>query len=534
MVLFVRLLTLYKRHRYLPGQAPARADSKKEGMVARIEDHREQDTAPTTQSDRDPFSVPAEVKAGIRVLVVEDERGLREGLTGALRLQGYDVIAAASGAEAVEVLGRSHCDIVLTDLYLTPITGFDVLRAALASKRDVIVIVITGNPSITTSIEVMRAGAWDYLPKPFSATHLQILLGRAAHVVTQARAMRALRAQLMGSANLLGSDPAFRDAVALATRVAATDASVFLVGESGSGKEIFANYIHQHSRRANRPLVAVNCAALPEALLESEMFGHRRSAFTGADRDKTGLLEVAHDSTMLLEEVTAMPLAVQAKLLRVLQDGVLRRVGSDRTDTTVDVRFISATNRDPQNAVEAGMLRPDLLYRLRVVRIRIPPLRERLQDIPLLASHFLTHFWQRHRGPDALPPKLTRDALDFLRTRAWPGNVRELQNVIEHAVVLAEPQQALTSAELPVIEEQDPAASITRAVTRETLAEPFRPAKEKLVAEFERVYLTRLVNRAGGNMARAARLADIDRTTLYRLVEKHGLAGRGDPVQSDA
>jgi DNA-binding NtrC family response regulator len=389
-------------------------------MVARIE--REQDAASTTLSDRDPFSVPPEAKAGIRVLIVDDERGLREGLTSALRVEGYDVTAVASGSDALALLRRSAFDVVLTDLYLAPVSGHDVLRAAISAKRDAIVIVITGNPSVATSLEVMRLGAWDYLPKPFSATHLQILLGRAAHLVLQGREMRQLRAQLQGSVTLIGTAPAFRQAVTLAARVAPTDASVFFVGESGSGKDVFARFVHQQSRRANRPLVSVNCAAVPEPLLESELFG----CSSVSDRDKPGLLESAHHGTLLLDDVTEMSAAIQARLVRVLQEGVVVRRGSTHLDAVVDIRFISSTSRDPGQGGDSGKLRPDLLYRLRVVPIRIPPLRERPQDVGLLATHFLTCLWHRHRPPEAAPPRFTREAIDVLRTRPWPGNVREL------------------------------------------------------------------------------------------------------------
>jgi DNA-binding NtrC family response regulator len=228
---------------------------------------------------------------------------------------------------------------------------------------------MTGNPSVTSSIEALRAGAWDYLPKPFSATHLQVLIGRASHAVMVGREAQDLRLQLQkqhGHSDkiaLIGISPSFRKAVELARKVAATDASVFISGESGTGKEVIAQFIQQNSRRASRPLVPINCAALPEPLLESEMFGHRKGAFTGADRDKPGLLETANGGTLFLDELTEMTLPLQAKLLRVIQDGVVRRVGSETQDAVVDVRFVSATNRDPQEAVDQGVLRSDLFYR---------------------------------------------------------------------------------------------------------------------------------------------------------------------------
>jgi DNA-binding NtrC family response regulator len=482
----------------------------------------------------DPLAISPEVKGSIRVLIVEDDRTLREGLLITLRGDGYNVSAVNSGEEALETIKRSRYDIILTDLHLPRVTGIDVVRASLMSHRDTIVVIITGNPSVTSSIEGMRAGAWDYLPKPFTATHLQILLGRASHAVLQARETRELRAQLLrqGGAGpgvtLLGTTPAFRDALNLARRVAATDASVFLNGESGTGKELFAQFLHQNSRRAKKAFVPINCAALPEALLESEMFGHRKGSFTGADRDKPGLLETAHGGTLFLDELTEMSVPLQAKLLRVLQDGVVRRVGSEQTDAIVDVRFISATNRDPQKAVGDGSLRADLLYRLRVVPIRIPPLRERTDDIALLATHFLSHFWERHRRPGSQLPRLTDETLEFLRSRPWRGNVRELQNVIEHLAVLAEPGTEVHPEDIsPMDDAGVPAAE--KAALPDVLRQDFHTAKERLVTDFERTYLRSLVDRSGGNMSRAARLASIDRTTLYRLMEKHNLGTPRDP-----
>ncbi len=324
--------------------------------------------------------------------------------------------------------------------------------------------------------------------------------------------------------SLIGISPLFRKAVELARKVALTDASVFISGESGTGKEVIAQFIHQHSRRSRKPMVAINCAALPEPLLESEMFGHRKGAFTGADRDKPGLLETANGGTLFLDELTEMPMPLQAKLLRVIQDGVVRRVGSESTDAQVDVRFISATNRDPHQAVEAGVLRGDLFYRLRVVPITLPPLRKRQEDIALLANHFLTYYWHRHRqGPDRCP-RLSDESIAFLKSRPWRGNVRELQNVIEHAAVLVEPDQLIQPGDIPLYDEaQGDSVSEARQPSLVVSNEPYHVAKDRVVADFEKEYLTSLVARASGNMSKAARLAGVDRTTLYRLIDKHQL-----------
>ncbi|MFL5579354.1 MAG: sigma-54-dependent transcriptional regulator [Gemmatimonadaceae bacterium] len=482
---------------------------------------------PPAAAARDPLSVAPEVKASLRVLIVDDDRTLREGCASVLQLDGYNVTFTGRGEEAVEMVKRRKFDIVLCDLYMQPVSGMDVLKATLETHKDTIVVVMTGNPSVTTSIEALRAGAWDYLPKPFSATHLQVLIGRASHAVMVARETRDLRMQLLqqtGNSDeitLLGISPAFRKAVELARKVATTDASVMITGESGTGKELIAQFIHRHSRRASRKLVPINCAALPEPLLESELFGHRKGAFTGADRDKPGLLETANGGSFFLDELTEMTMPLQAKLLRVLQDGIVRRVGSEEQGTAVDVRFISATNREPQEAVQQGLLREDLFYRLRVVPIKLPPLRKRLEDIPLLANHFLMHYWARHRQAGTPSPRLTEQCVEFLQSRPWRGNVRELQNVIEHVAVLAEPGQAIGPDDIPVYDEPSVAQAET-GLPAAIMNDAYHIAKDKLVAHFEKEYLTRLVVRAGGNMSKAARLASIDRTTLYRLMEKHG------------
>jgi DNA-binding NtrC family response regulator len=479
------------------------------------------------QANRDPLSIPTDVKSSIRVLVVDDERTLRESCASVLEMDGFNVTVIGRGEEALEAVKRRKFDIMLVDLYMSQVSGIDLLRAALQHHRDTIVVVMTGNPSVTSSIEALRAGAWDYLPKPFSATHLQVLIGRASHAVMVTRETHDLRAQLMAQSgmgekfHMIGVSPSFRKAVDLARKVAGTDASVLISGESGTGKELIAQFIHHHSRRASRQLVPINAAALPEPLLESEMFGHRKGAFTGADRDKPGLLETANGGTLFLDELTEMPMSLQAKLLRVIQDGVVRRVGSEQADAVVDVRFVSAMNRDPEEAVKQGLLREDLYYRLRVVPIKLPPLRKRLEDIPILATHFLTHYWQRHRQAGERAPRLSEESMAFLRSRPWKGNVRELQNVIEHVAVLAEPDHLIQPDEIPIYDDAADWPTETGGMPSGVMDEGFHNAKDRVIAHFEREYLSRLVGRAGGNMSKAARLASIDRTTLYRLMEKH-------------
>jgi len=476
------------------------------------------------------LSLGSEVKASIRTLVVDDELTLRETCVSLLRGDGYDVTACGRGQEALDLLKHRPFDIALVDLYMSQVDGLTLLRAALATNPDTIVIVMTGNPSVESSIEALRQGSWDYLPKPFSAQHLLITVGRAAHTVLVGQETRDQqddpeRAQeLSDKATLLGTSPTFRRVIELARRVAPTDASVFITGESGSGKELIAQFIHQHSRRSSRPFVAVNCAALPEALLESEMFGHRKGAFTGAVRDKPGLLETANGGTLFLDELVEMSKPIQAKLLRVIQDGVVRRVGSETTDAVVNVRFIAATNGDPEAAVQGRTMRQDLYYRLRVVPIHVPPLRERPEDIPLLGEYFLSRYWQRHRRKNEKAPQLSDGAIRALCAYPWQGNVRELQNVIEHVAVLTEPGAVIRPEDLPLTAEAPSSATTNSASLISTLLEEsYHAARDGVIAQFEMQYLTWLLSRAGGNMSKAARIAGVDRTTLYRLMERHGL-----------
>src|SRR5438309_2670973 len=335
--------------------------------------------------------------------------------------------------------------------------------------------------------------------QPGDGRELAALLAIGPDARARVRQETLDRAQVQSDKlTLLGTAPAFRRAIELARKVAPTDASVFITGESGSGKEMIAQFIHHHSRRSSRPFIAINCAALPEGLLESEMFGHRKGAFTGAVRDKPGLLEAAHGGTLFLDELAEMPKSIQAKLLRVIQDGVVRRVGSETTDAVVNVRFIAATNGDPEAAVTAGDMREDLYYRLRVVPINVPALRERPEDVPLLADYFLSTYWVRHRSKGAPFPRLTDAALRALCSCAWRGNVRELQNVIEHVAVVVEPAADIRPEDLhlagappPEVTGANPASLISTL-----LEESYHAARDRVIAQFERQYLTWLVNRA--------------------------------------
>jgi len=479
-----------------------------------------------TPPDDSLVQISEEDRKTISILVVDDEHTIRDSCASILRTEGYEVTVAGKADEAVSAVRRKSPDIVLVDLFMPDVSGVDIMEEALDRNPLSIVIVMTGKPSVESSIEVMRAGAWNYLPKPFSATHLNIVVGRAAHAVmvgreSQAAAEEGEAETFGGKVTLLGKSDAFRRVVDAARKVARTDASVFITGESGTGKELIAQFIHNHSRRSSRELVPVNGAAIPESLLESEMFGHVEGSFTGAVQNKEGLLEVANGGTLFLDEITEMPMTIQAKLLRVIQDGVVRRVGSTKTDAVVDVRFIAATNVDAGTAVQEGKLRRDLLYRLRVFPIEIPPLRKRPEDIPVLAEHYLRRFWREHRDPGLPRPRFTPEALNTLEARPWEGNVRELRNAMERAVVTLEPGEEIEVEHLAFLQDTPDWGA------REGIEDVFRldmdyhGAREHVLAEFERRYLHHVITRAQGNISDAARLADVDRTTLYRLMEKH-------------
>ncbi|HEY3220348.1 MAG TPA: sigma-54 dependent transcriptional regulator [Gemmatimonadales bacterium] len=483
--------------------------------------------------DSPPPATANSATSSIRVLVVDDEDTLRESCVSVLTHDGYDVASTGDAREAQNLLRHRVFDVLLLDWYMSETPGCELLPLALAANPATRVIAVTGKATLASSLEALRLGAWAYLPKPFSAVQLDIVVGQAAHAILTAREslQRSREIEQAGENSdkirILGLAPAFRGAIGRARKVAPTDASVLLTGESGSGKELFAQFIHHHSRRASRPFLAVNCAALPEPLLESEMFGHRRGAFTGAVRDKPGLLEAADGGTLMLDELVQMPKTIQAKLLRAIQDGVVRRVGSETVDAVVNVRFIAATNCAPDLAVTDGLLREDLYYRLSVVPIHVPSLRDRVADIELLANSFLMHYWRKYRGQDAPVPRLGKEALGALRAHPWPGNVRELQNVIEHAVVLLEPAAEIGAADIPFLTIPAAPASdrrLVRDLTDSTGADvSYYDARDRLLATFDREFLTRAIAHAGGNLSKAARRAGIDRTTFYRLMDRHGL-----------
>lgn len=449
-----------------------------------------------------------------RVLVVDDEPDIRELIDLTLSRMGLAADCAGSVAEAKSCLADTGYQLCLTDMRLPDGDGLQLVRHIAEHHGETPVAVITAFGSAENAVAALKAGAFDYLAKPVGLDQLRALVKSALSLPGQDDHASPMH-------SLIGHSAAMEQVRATIEKLARSQAPIYISGESGSGKELAARLIHSQSARSAGPFVPVNCGAIPETLMESEFFGYRKGAFTGADRDKPGLLEVAHQGTLFLDELTEMTMPLQAKLLRVLQDGVVRRLGSEVQDAVVDVRFISATNRDPQEAVQQGHLREDLFYRLRVVPIKLPPLRKRVEDIPLLADFFLKRSWERHRASGAPAPELTPETVAFLQSRPWRGNVRELQNVIEHVAVIAEAGRPITPDDIPVYDDA-PAHAEEAGLPAGIMNDAFHVAKDNLIAHFEKEYLARLTTRAGGNMSKAARLAGIDRTTLYRLMEKHG------------
>jgi DNA-binding NtrC family response regulator len=442
-----------------------------------------------------------------RILVADDDRAIRKIVRDRLAAAGHQLAVAEDGRTALDAIERFAPDLMLLDLAMPNMDGFAVL--AELSPPAPVVIVITAHGDIATAVRAMRAGAWDFVPKPFDPDHLQQAVRRALETCQLRRDVEVLRDTFEDRHRLvLGSNRAMRTAVATVERAAASDATILLAGESGTGKEVLARFIHRASPRAGGPFIAVNCAALPGELVESELFGHERGAFTGAGRAKPGKLELAAGGTLFLDEIGELALPAQAKLLRALQEREIERVGAT-SPIKVDLRVIAATNRDLTEAIAKGSFRADLFYRLNVVAVTVPPLRERRDDVPSLAAHFLARA-ARELGRTGL--RIADDAMDLLRTYAWPGNVRELANAIERAVALSE-SDTIGRDDFPE-ELFESASRATWAVDTTTLG------YHEAVVEAKRVILRRALEAESGHQTRAARRLGLTQPYLARLLKK--------------
>ena len=449
-----------------------------------------------------------------KILIVDDDADIVTMLEDRLHSLGYSTVAARDGREALEQIAQESPHLVLLDLTLPKLSGLDVLKQLNQSKHTetLPVVVMTAHGSIDAAVDAMKEGAYDFLTKPLEKDHLLIVIRKALERDSLQRQVAYLRSEVAGRyASIIGDSPSVQSVQEAAQRAAKSDAGVLLLGESGTGKELFARSIHQWSPRQAMPLIVINCVALAETLLENELFGHERGAFTGADRLQKGKLEMADGGTVFLDEIGDMPPSLQAKLLRVLQDREFHRVGGSK-NVSVNIRVIAATNKDLKKAVKAGQFREDLYFRLNVITLTLPPLRERRGDITALAQFFL----DRHTK-DAKRPGMTLSpaALDALTRYPWPRNIRELDNVIARAVVLS-PTDYIEPAVLALLPED----AGLHAQGNNSLSYLDLPYHESM-DEHSRYIIDRAIERANGNQTKAAEFLKLQRTYLLRLIKQH-------------
>lgn len=445
-------------------------------------------------------------RAPVHLLIVDDDDTLREMFSRHFKREGMVVTAAGSLAEARSAVEHNQVDVALLDLNLPDGNGVDLLRQLKERQPEMEAIMLTAHGTVATAIEAMKRGAYDYLAKPFPLAELEIHVQKANEKVRLARRERQWIDNIAYESpryRLVGSSDVLQRVIRLIEKVAPTEATVLVVGASGTGKELVARAVHYNSMRRERPLVTVNCAALQETLLESEMFGHEKGAFTGATQQKAGLIEVAEGGTLFIDEVAEMNPGLQAKLLRVLENGHFRHVGSTQ-ERIADVRIIAATNKNLEDEQKANRFREDLYYRLNVVTVHLPALKDRPFDIPELVQHFLST-----RRIGGAPFQITPDALEALKRYSWPGNVRELANVLERAQILAE-DNLITLDDLP---------DNIESLPTNTAAEP--PRDSPLLRDVERRHVQEILRQEKGNKVHAARTLGISRRALYRLIEKY-------------
>jgi len=448
-----------------------------------------------------------------RILIIDDDIAVLESCEGILEDAGYLVTTATDGASGLRMLQHRTFDLLLVDLKMPGMSGLEVLRAARESNPDVVVIIFTAYGTIETAVEAIKSGAFNYITKPFTAGELAVAVEKGLEYAALLEENRTLRQELGArSEGIVGESQAIVSMLKTLAKVAQSDASVLITGESGTGKELAARSIHRYSRRAKGPFVAVDCASIPESLLESELFGYERGAFTGAERRKRGLLEQADGGTLFLDEIGEMNLSLQARLLRALQERSFRRLGGEAV-VSVDIRVISSTNRDLEREVKQGNFREDLLFRLNVVTLRMPPLRERHGDIALLCKHFLRKFADRE---GIQPPRISPEAMKALERYPWPGNVRELRNVIERAVVLND-SGVIGPADLPEHIQRAGPGPDPGGVPG------YKEIRQAWIAHYGRQYLAELLERHEGNISQASREAGVSRKTFYALLKRFGL-----------
>lgn len=453
------------------------------------------------------------------ILVVDDEADFARGLARLIQ-KGFpasQVLVRPTGEAALELLAERPCSLMLTDLHMPGINGMELLDKALALEPELSVVLLTGFGTIETAVSALKSGAYDFLTKPIDQDALYRVVAKGlerGNLLRENRQLReAVSAGTQGRPEIIGESPAMRQLREEIEAVAGTDYTVLITGESGSGKELVARTIHRLSRRGAQPLVSVNCTAVPENILESELFGHVKGAFTGAVKSRQGLFLEADGSSLHLDEIGDLPVHIQPKLLRALQEREIRHVGGSQS-FKVDVRILASTNQHLEARIGSGNFREDLYYRLNVLTIRVPPLRERARDVPLLAMHFLG---QCCRELEMEEKTITPDALDHLSSRPWPGNVRELLNFVRRLAVFCN-GPVITRSQVTLLD------SPTRMpVAAATTVESYRDAKERFLDDFTRTYVERLLEQVEGNMSRAARLSGLERASLQKIVRRMGI-----------
>jgi two-component system, NtrC family, response regulator PilR len=487
-------------------------------------------TRPSTAPSSTDTQTNVEASIKPRILIVDDEPSMREMLRIVLRRDGYDVTVAANGTQAIDILKRERVDLLLSDIRMPDLSGVDVLRAAKDVNRDLIAFMMTAFASTDTAVEAMRLGAADYFTKPFSMDEMRLKVRQHLEALRLKQENVLLKRALNTSnefCNIIGRSEAMLDLFKMVETIAKTNSTVLLTGESGTGKDLVARAVHYNSLRRERPFVALNCGGLPETLLESELFGHMRGAFTGADANKKGLVEVAEHGTIFLDEIGEMNQTMQVKLLRVLQDKRFRRLGGTE-EVQADIRVIAATNQDLQKMVAEGRFREDLYYRINVIQIQLPTLRDRREDVPLLAEHFLAKY---AKAADKPVRGISHDAQDLLSAYMWPGNVRELENVIERAVALEQtplvlpdslPLHVRTLVGPPALGVAGPAALGAAAVAGlPDIQEGFD--LEAQGEQFYRHYIALALERSGGVQTKAAELLGMSFRSFRYYAKKFNL-----------
>jgi DNA-binding NtrC family response regulator len=454
-----------------------------------------------------------------RILVIDDEPSVTDALLLILTELGYRVDAARSASEAKSFLKGSPYDLVFIDVRLPDATGIDLLSLIKSDTPNTEVVVMTAHSSLDLTIEAIKRGAFYYIEKPFTPHQVTTLVQRALQFEAIKRENRSLKSALMGDGDdfgIIGRDPKIQQIHAVIRTAAPSDASVLIEGESGTGKELIATAFHFQSPRAELPFTRINCAAIPQELMESELFGYRKGAFTGADRDKRGLIEATAGGTLLLDEIAEMPIHLQTKLLRVLQERTLRRLG-DEQEISVDFRLVSSTNRDTAQMIREGTLRKDLYFRISTIKVKSPPLRERLDDVPLLANRFLEHYAEKYKRRIR---EISTPAFALLMRYEWPGNVRELESVIEHAVLFAT-EDKLTPECLPEQLQANQSGDFRCVIP------PYFTMEE-----IEREAIAQTLERTGGNVKKTAEILKYHRPRLYRKLKSFGLRG-GDETENE-